>query len=132
GNADLMRERGVESDTRGAMRLAFEATQAAEAGATALQVVVDGVPAGVIALADRVRATSLAGIERLHREGLHVVMLTGDGEATARAVAAQVGIDEVEANVKPDQKASVVTRLQQQGRVVAMVGDGINGAPALA
>jgi Cu+-exporting ATPase len=132
GNADLMRARDIDGSTRGGMRLAFEAAQAAKQGVTAIQVAVDGIPAGVIAIADQVRATAPAGIERLRATGLDVVMLTGDGEATARAVAAQVGITEVEANVKPDGKAAVVTRLQQEGRVVAMVGDGINDAPALA
>ncbi len=132
GNADLMRSRGIDDTTRGGMRLAFDGAQAAESGATAIQVAVDGAPAGVIAVADRVRETAAAGIARLQAAGLHVVMLTGDGEVAARAVARQVGITSVEANVKPDGKAAVVTRLQQEGRVVAMVGDGINDAPALA
>ena len=86
----------------------------------------------MIAVADRVRATALDGVAALQVRGVQVVMLTGDGEATARAVAKQVGIDQIEANVKPEGKAAIVQALRAQGRVVAMVGDGINDAPALA
>ena len=132
GNADLMTAHGVADTTRGGMRLTFEATQAQERGQTALLVAVDGKAAGVIAVADQVRPSAEEGVLRLRRLGLHVVMLTGDAERTALAVAERVGIDEVRANVKPDEKASVVRALQAEGRVVAMVGDGINDAPALA
>ncbi len=132
GNADLLAGHGIDGTTRGGMRLAFEADQAQGRGETALLVAVDGTPAGVITVADQVRASAIEGIARLKALGLHVVMLTGDAEKTAQAVAAQVGIDEVRANVKPDEKASVVRSLQERGRVVAMVGDGINDAPALA
>ncbi|PKN78832.1 MAG: heavy metal translocating P-type ATPase [Chloroflexi bacterium HGW-Chloroflexi-9] len=132
GNADLLRERGIDGTTRGGLRLPFLAEQAQTRGETAILVAVDGVAAGVVGLADRVRATARDGVARLQTMGVHVVMLTGDGELTARAVAAQVGIDQVEANVKPEGKAAVVQALQRQGRVVAMVGDGINDAPALA
>ncbi len=132
GNADFFRARGVDGTTRGGLRLPFLAEQAQSRGDTAILVAVDGRPAGVIGLADRVRPTSAEGIARLRAIGVRVVMLTGDGEATARAVAAQVGIDRVEANVRPEGKAAVIQSLQQQGRVVAMAGDGINDAPALA
>ncbi|MDA0271446.1 MAG: Cu(2+)-exporting ATPase [Chloroflexi bacterium] len=132
GNADFLRSRGVDGTTRGGLRLPFLSERAQTAGETAILVAVDGKPAGVIALADRVRATAKDGVARLQAMGIQVVMLTGDGELTARAVARQVGIDQVEANVKPEGKAAVVQALQAQGRVVAMVGDGINDAPALA
>ena len=83
-------------------------------------------------MADQLRESAAEGVARLKALGLRVVMLTGDAERTARAVAARVGIDEVRANVKPDEKASVVRSVQAEGGVVAMVGDGINDAPALA
>ena len=132
GNADFMAQRGIDATTRGGLRLAFESDRATQQGETALLVAVDGAAAGMIAVADRVRATALDGVAALRVRGVQVVILTGDGEATARAVAKQVGIDQVEANVKPEGKAAVVQALQRQGRVVAMVGDGINDAPALA
>ncbi|MSQ31614.1 MAG: copper-translocating P-type ATPase [Dehalococcoidia bacterium] len=132
GNADLMAAHGVDLAAAAGSRLAFEAAQAAQQGATAILVAVDGAPAGMIAVADRVRASAADGVALLRVRGVQVVMLTGDGEATARAVARLVGIDQVEANVKPEQKVAVVQALQRQGRVVAMVGDGINDAPALA
>ncbi len=132
GNGDLMRNAEVDLTTRGGMRLAFLADQAAERAETPIQVAIDGRAAGVISVADRIRDTAAAGIARLRTSGVQVVMLTGDAEATARAVARAVGVDQVEANVKPEQKAAIVQQLQEQGRVVAMVGDGINDAPALA
>jgi Cu+-exporting ATPase len=132
GNADFMAQQGIDGTTRGGMRLAFEADRATQQGETALLVAVDGVPAGMIAVADRVRPSALDGVAALKVRGVQVVMLTGDGEATARAVAKQVGIDQVEGNVKPEGKAAIVQQLRAQGRVVAMVGDGINDAPALA
>ena len=132
GNADFLAQQGIGSTTRGGMRLAFEADLATQQGETALLVAVDGVPSGMIAVADRVRASALDGVAALQVRGVQVVMLTGDGEVTARAVAKQVGIDQVEANVKPEGKAAIVQALRAQGRVVAMVGDGINDAPALA
>jgi Cu+-exporting ATPase len=93
---------------------------------------VDGAPAGLIGVADPIKPTTAEAIQALHRQGLTVVMLTGDNRTTAEAVARSVGIDQVEADVLPDQKAAVVTRLQQHGERVAMAGDGINDAPALA
>jgi Cu+-exporting ATPase len=101
-------------------------------GQTVMFVAVDGQPAGLVGVADPVKATTSEAIEALHREGITVVMLTGDNRTTAEAVARSVGIDRVEADVLPDQKAAVVTRLQERGERVAMAGDGINDAPALA
>ena len=101
-------------------------------GRTAVAVGWDGVVAGVLAVADTVKPTSADAIASLKRLGLRPVLLTGDNETTARAVAREVGIDEVIAEVLPADKAEVVRRLQGEGRVVAMVGDGVNDAPALA
>ena len=95
-------------------------------------VVVDGKAAGLIGVADPIKDTAPEAIRELHREGLRIVMLTGDSQTTAKAVAAKLAIDDVIAEVLPDQKAAAVKRLQDQGHVVAMAGDGINDAPALA
>ena len=99
---------------------------------TVVAVTVDGVPAGIIEVADTVKPTSAAAVAALGRLGLRPILLTGDAEAAARAVAAQVGIDEVIAGVRPEGKVDAVARLQAAGRRVAMVGDGVNDAPALA
>ena len=127
GNETLMRELGIDvSPSRAdAERLSAE-------GKTASYVSVDGALAGVIAVADPVRATSRAAISRFRAMKLEVVMLTGDNERTARAIARQAGIERVVAGVLPEGKVAEIVRLQQEGRVVAMVGDGINDAPALA
>ncbi|MGE3476076.1 MAG: heavy metal translocating P-type ATPase [Rhodospirillaceae bacterium] len=101
-------------------------------GATAVYVGVDGKAAGILAIADPIKATTAAALEALKQEGIHVVMLTGDHRTTAEAVARRLGITEVEAQVLPDQKSNVVQRLKAQGRTVAMAGDGVNDAPALA
>ena len=101
-------------------------------GQTVMFVAVDGAPAGLIAVADPIKATSRTAIAALHERGIKIVMLTGDSEATARAVASQVGIDEVEANVSPEDKHRKIEQLKSEGRRVAMAGDGINDAPALA
>lgn len=101
-------------------------------GKTVMFVVVDEALAGLIAVADPIKETAPAAIEALHDAGMRIVMLTGDNETTARAVAGRLGIDEVVAGVLPDQKAQIVKRLQSEGRFVAMAGDGINDAPALA
>ncbi|MGE0387563.1 MAG: heavy metal translocating P-type ATPase [Gammaproteobacteria bacterium] len=101
-------------------------------GQTVMFVAVDGVPAGLIGVADPVKATTIEAVRALHDERLRIVMLTGDSRATAEAVARKLGIDEVVAEVLPEQKVEVVKRLQAEGRVVAMAGDGINDAPALA
>jgi Cu+-exporting ATPase len=101
-------------------------------GATAIYVGIDGKPAGVIAVADPIKPTTPAAIAELKRLGLRVVMLTGDNATTAHAVARKLGIDDVAAEVLPEDKSKVVERLRAEGRIVAMAGDGINDAPALA
>jgi Cu+-exporting ATPase len=95
-------------------------------------VAVDGALAGLIGVADPIKSTTPDAIGQLHAEGLRIVMLTGDSRTTAEAVARRLAIDEVIPEVLPDQKAATIARLQQNGRVVAMAGDGINDAPALA
>jgi len=101
-------------------------------GQTVVQVSIDGKAAGLLGLADPVRLSAAEAIAQLHREGLRIVMLTGDHRATAEVVGRKLGIDQIEADVLPQQKAEVVQRLQAGGRMVAMAGDGINDAPALA
>jgi len=127
GNLALLSELGIAPG---------DAVARAEAlrrdGHTAVFVVVDGALAGIVSVADPVKDTTPEAIAQLHAEGLRLVMLTGDSRTTAEAVARQLAIDEVIAEVLPDQKAAVIERLQREGRVVAMAGDGINDAPALA
>ena len=101
-------------------------------GQTVMFVVVDGTTAGLLGVADPIKATTTEAIQALHQDGVKVVMLTGDNRTTAEAVARAVGIDQIEADVLPDQKAAVIKRLQERGERVAMAGDGINDAPALA
>jgi len=101
-------------------------------GATVMFVAIDGRAAGVIAVADPIKATTPAALAQLRADGIRIVMLTGDNRTTAQAVAAKLGIDEVDAEVLPEQKHTIVQRLSHEGRVVAMAGDGINDAPALA
>lgn len=108
------------------------ASEPNESGQTIVQVSIDGAAAGTLGLADPVKSSAREAIEKLHRDGLRIVMLTGDNRSAADAVARTLGIDEVEAEVLPDQKAEAVSKLQAQGRIVAMAGDGINDAPALA
>jgi len=127
GNAKLMQESGV---TLG--ELAETAETLAGQGKTPMFVAVDGEPAGVIAVADTLKEHSAEAVSALHRLGVEVAMITGDNRRTAEAIARQTGIDRVLAEVLPDQKAEEVKKLQAGGRVVAMVGDGINDAPALA
>jgi P-type Cu+ transporter len=127
GNAALMTDRGIDiSAAEG------NADTRRNEGQTVMFLAVDGALAGTIGAADPVKASTREAISLLHAEGLRVVMLTGDNERTARAVAAALGIDDVIAGVMPDQKRDVIQRLQREGRVVAMAGDGINDAPALA
>ena len=95
-------------------------------------VAIDGRPAGLIGVADPIKATTPEALQLLRESGLLIVMLTGDGRGTAEAVARKVGIDDVEAEVLPEQKSAVVKRFQAEGRRVAMAGDGVNDAPALA
>ena len=101
-------------------------------GQTVMFVVVDEKPAGLIGVADPIKETTPDAVKQLHAEGIRIVMLTGDSRTTAEAVARKLGIDEVVAEVLPDQKVEVVKRFQDEGRIVAMAGDGINDAPALA
>ncbi|MBX6332309.1 MAG: HAD-IC family P-type ATPase, partial [Gemmatimonadaceae bacterium] len=108
------------------------AERLADDGKTAMYVAADGALAGVIAVADPIKPTSPAAVAALRRLGLRVVMLTGDTSRTAHAIAREAGIDTVVAGVLPDGKIAEVARLQREGHVVAMVGDGINDAPALA
>jgi len=101
-------------------------------GQTVMLVAIDGKPAGLVGVADPVKPSSIEAIRELRAQGIRIVMLTGDSRTTAEAVARKLGIDEFEAEVLPDKKAEVVKRLQAEGRIVAMAGDGINDAPALA
>ena len=127
GNVRLMQDAAIDSTS-----LQVEADHLRKDGATAILVAIDGRPAGVIAIADPIKSTTPAAIKELTSAGLHVVMLTGDNTITAHAVARRLGIAEVEAEVLPDDKARIVERLRAKGRVVAMAGDGVNDAPALA
>ncbi len=127
GNAKLMRDRGVELAGLGTRAEALQG-----AGRTVVRVAIDGKAAGLVAIADAVRPTARQAVEELARMGVEVVMLSGDNRATAERIAGEIGIRRVLAEVLPDQKASKVRELQQTGRRVGMVGDGINDAPALA
>jgi Cu+-exporting ATPase len=127
GNAALLAERGVDA---GPLEERLAALRGE--GQTALLAAVDGRFAGLLAVADPVRASTPEAIRLLHGDGLRILMLTGDSQATAQAVARRLGIDEVIAEVLPPQKHEVIRRLQHEGHVVAMAGDGINDAPALA
>jgi Cu+-exporting ATPase len=127
GNASLMRELGADVTP-----LASRAEQLRADGQTILFVAVDGEVSGLVGVADPIKPTTLEAIRALHADGIRIVMLTGDSRATAEAVAQKLGIDEVVAEVLPDQKVDTVKRLQSDGRIVAMAGDGINDAPALA
>ena len=109
-----------------------KAQELRRSGQTVIFVAVDGAPAGLIGISDPVKPSTPQAIQELKSQGLRIVMLTGDSRATATAVARKLGIDEFEAEVLPEKKAEVVKRLQKQGRIVAMAGDGINDAPALA
>ena len=126
GNTALLSDLGATVDATG------RADELRRNGETVMFVAVDGVYAGLVGVADRVKATTAEAIKALRDDGLRIVMLTGDNRVTADAVARSVGIDLVEAEVLPEQKAAVVKRLQADGRTVAMAGDGINDAPALA
>ena len=127
GNRALLEELRVD-----ARDLTERAEELRGEGQTVMFVVIDDKPAGLLGVADPVKETTPEAIRELHATGLRIVMLTGDSETTAKAVAKKLGIDDVIAEVLPDQKAAAIQRLQQEGRVVAMAGDGINDAPALA
>jgi Cu+-exporting ATPase len=127
GNVAMMREAGADTAA-----LSERADAARRKGQTAILVAVDGRAAGLVAVADRIKETTPKAIAALHEEGLRIVMLTGDNEVTARAVASELGIDEVIAEVLPADKQAAIRRLQSEGRTVAMAGDGVNDAPALA
>ena len=126
GKAALLAQRGI------AVSMEDQAAALAALGRTPMFVAVDGREAGLVAVADRVKPESKAAIERMHAMGLRVVMVTGDNRRTAEAVASQVGVDQVFAEVLPKDKAEKVKSLQAEGLIVGMVGDGINDAPALA
>jgi Cu+-exporting ATPase len=128
GNLELMQEKGIVPDA-GSKAAADEL---AGAGKTVLYAAIDGGFAALLAIADKIKEEAAVTVNRLKEMGIEVVMLTGDHEKTARAVAAQAGITEVIARVLPDHKAEEIDRIRKRGRVVAMVGDGINDAPALA
>ncbi len=127
GNQRLMESLGIDIGTLPERADALRAD-----GQTVMFVAIDGKAAGPVGVADPIKETTPEAIAALHAEGIMVVMLTGDNRITAEAVARKLGIDRVEAEVLPDQKAEVVKRLQAEGRIVAMAGDGINDAPALA
>jgi Cu+-exporting ATPase len=127
GNRRLMRERDVDF-----LKLLVKAESLEGDGKTVMFVAVDGQPAGLIAVADTLKEFTAEAVQRLHKLGMETVMITGDNRRTAEAIARQAGIDRVLAEVLPQDKAEEVKKLQASGKVVAMVGDGVNDAPALA
>ena len=127
GTASFLKEHAVELGP-----LLERAEPLWKAGQTVMFVAIDGRPAGLLAVADPIKTSASEAIKLLHREGVRVIMLTGDNRATADSVAQTLGIDDVKAEVLPGQKAAIVKEFQGQGRIVAMAGDGINDAPALA
>jgi Cu+-exporting ATPase len=127
GNRMLLEALGVDPGD-----LATEAETLRVDGQTVMFVAVDGKAAGLIGVADPIKRTTPEAIRKLHADGIRIVMLTGDSRTTAKAVAGKLGVDDVVAEVLPDQKADAVKRFQEKGRIVAMAGDGINDAPALA
>ena len=127
GNVMLMEERGVDIH-----KLSAQADELRSDGATAIFISVDGKPAGILAIADPIKETTPEAIEALHKQGIRIVMLTGDNRRTAEAVAKTLNIEEVEAEVLPEDKSKIVKKLQGEGKIVAMAGDGTNDAPALA
>ena len=127
GNSKFLAELNIDARV-----LETQADKLRQQGATVIFVAVDRTIAGMITIADPVKASTPAAIDALHADSILIVMLTGDNRITAEAVARQPSIDEVQAEVLPDQKAAIVTQLREKGRVVAMAGDGVNDAPALA
>ncbi len=127
GNAPFLMEEGIDVAS-----LDGRATELRRDGATAIYVSVDRKLAGIVAIADPIKETTPEALAALRKAGLRIVMLTGDNRTTAEAIARKLGITEVEAEVLPDRKSAIVERLKREGRVVAMAGDGVNDAPALA
>ena len=127
GNRKLLEELKVEPGD-----LWDQSEELRKDGQTVMYVVVDGAVAGLVGVADPVKQSTPEAIQMLHEDGIRIVMLTGDNRTTAEAVAKKLGIDEIQAEVLPEQKGEVVKRLQAEGRMVAMAGDGVNDAPALA
>jgi Cu+-exporting ATPase len=127
GNRRLMEDRNIQLDG-----LAEQAERLSSEGKTPMYLALGGKAAGILAVADTLKENSSEAVDTLHRMGLEVVMLTGDNQRTAQAIARQIGIRQVRAEVLPEMKAEEVKRLQSEGRKVGMVGDGINDAPALA
>ena len=127
GNAAMLTSLGMNADS-----LVQAADQLRAKGQTAMFAAIDGKPAAIISVADPIKATTPEALKQLKAEGLHIVMLTGDSKATAKAIADQLGIDDYEAEVLPERKSELVRQLQEKGRKVAMAGDGVNDAPALA
>jgi P-type Cu+ transporter len=127
GNATLMVDLGVAVDG-----IAGPADTLRQTGATVLFIAVNGQPGGIIAIADPVKTTTRAALDTLRKDGVRIVMLTGDNRTTAEAVAGPLGIEEVRAGILPEDKARIVRTLRAAGRIVAMAGDGVNDAPALA
>ena len=127
GNSKLVDGMGLRRD-----QFAEAANRRRDEGETVMFVVIDGEIAGLVSVADPIKATTADAIKALHGEGLRIVMATGDSERTARAVASRLGIDDIRADVSPEDKARIVSELQNAGRQVAMAGDGVNDAPALA
>jgi Cu+-exporting ATPase len=127
GNAALLQDHGVS-----ASEFAPTAGQARQQGQTVMFVAVDGRPAGLIGVADPIKETTADAVRELHQDGIRIVMVTGDNRTTAEAIANRLQIDEVVAEVLPQDKARIVKRLQDEGGIVAMAGDGVNDAPALA
>jgi Cu+-exporting ATPase len=127
GNTALMEQLGVKVDA-----LKAQAEELRSQGASVMHLAVDGQLAGLLAVSDPIKATTPDALSALRKSGLRIVMATGDGLTTARAVAKRLGIEEVHGEVKPADKLALVEKLQKEGRVVAMAGDGINDAPALA
>ncbi len=127
GNAKLIKDLGIANSD-----LESSADELRREGTTAMFVAIDDQPAGIIAVADPIKATTPAALASLRADGVRIVMLTGDNRTTAQAVATKLGITDVEAEVLPDQKNAIVRRLRSEGHAVAMAGDGVNDAPALA
>jgi Cu+-exporting ATPase len=127
GNRSLLEETGANADS-----LPERADTLRAEGQTVMYLTVDGQAAGLLGVADPIKASTPEALKVLHEEGVQVVMLTGDNRTTAQAVADRLGIDRVQAEVMPEQKSEVVRQLQAEGHIVAMAGDGINDAPALA